>query len=96
MELFKNKILIALYSIWVSIHFYLFLIGGGGIKGSGYYYNGIESETTYYAKDYFYPFEENGYTYFFEFEFYDVSELFVYSVLPILLVLLFIALFKRK
>jgi hypothetical protein len=80
MELFKNKILIALYSIWFSFHFYLFLIGGRGIP-----------RREIYAKDYFWTFFNDK-----RYIFYDVSELFVYTALPILLVLLFIALFKRK
>jgi hypothetical protein len=83
MELFKNKILIALYSIWFSFHFFTFLVGGDGETIASRHYE---------AKDYFFNFglSDNGYV------FYDVSELFVYTVLPILLVLLFIAIFKRK
>jgi hypothetical protein len=94
MELFKNKILIALYSIWFSFHFFTFLVGGDG-ETVDYYYENTDVRTNsihYDAKDYFFNFglNDKGYV------FYDVSELFVYTVLPILLVLLFIAIFKRK
>lgn len=81
----KNKYL-TLYLIWVIINILCWMFG----KRSVYYNYDYHS-----PKEFFFPFTDDNYTYFFDIDFYDGTEFFVY-VLLIPLVIYFYLQFSHK
>ena len=99
----NNQKFFAFYSVWVAVHVYLYLSGGSPSE----YLNeaSYQDREKYFqflvdSKKYFYPFPcdsfpDEKYEYFL-LKYYDYTELFVYSVAPLLLLFLYKAFIAKK
>jgi len=81
-ELFNNKKVIAIYSIWLFIHICFYLL----------------SERTYLYEEVFWPmkYKHVGYDVNKGINAYDFSELFVYALLPVLIAFVYYSFKKKK
>lgn len=92
----RDRIILAVYLLWVVGHLTLFVIGLSLYTPSRYYHvRGypfpFEFGGSKYIRQNFYPFEvhHGSIQLTFNFEAYDYTELFVYTVIPIILFLVY-------
>jgi hypothetical protein len=89
----NNKKFFSVYAVWVAVHSYLFLSGGATkiFLSMGAYYRFYKD-----ASGIFFPAPHRYYNRWFSKEYYDHTELFIYSVVPLLLFFLYKAFIEKK
>lgn len=80
----ENKLCVYIYVLYFSVHFYLYLFGGGGFS----YSPSIFDTETVYEQDFLYPNGPKGYS--FSIELYDITDFIFYVViLPVVVTVVY-------